>query len=298
MNLNRCQVQGCTSLVPPGMTVCGDCANDLAISLLHVPLLGLALEDARVKGMRFSTSGLAAARPDESPVPFNERAADVERDLLVELTHAADTIAADREYFRPPNTFSALGRWLAAQVPWIRTQHNGGEWVRWLTSWIAAAAAAVDRPAARAYLGPCGGFLPAVDDRVQPRCTNQLYALPGKDRVECRVCGAVVDVADRQTELLGLAHGKRLNATHMALALSGFGFDVTPNLIRAWASRGLLAPAWEDVVVPWAPVIARDSRGRPLYVVADALAALDEMRRRRAEREATRAAAARRMTPV
>jgi hypothetical protein len=288
MNLNRCQVQGCTSLVPPGMTVCGDCANDLAISLLHVPLLGLALEDARVKGMRFSTSGLAAARPDESPVPFNERAADVERGLLVELTHAADTIAADREYFRPPNTFTALGRWLAAQVPWIRAQHNGGEWVRWLTSWISAADAAVDRPADRVYLGPCGGFLPAVDAREQPRCTNQLYALPNRDLVECRICGAIVDVDDRQAELLGLAHGKRLNATHMALALSGFGFDVTPNLIRTWASRGLLAPAL-DIAVPWAPVVARDARGRPLYVVADALSALEEMRRRRAEREAARA---------
>lgn len=277
--LSACQVTAeCTELVPPGMLVCSDHANLLAYELLFVPLLGNALEDARVKATRFSTTGVGTSRPDESPVPFNPRAADEERQLLTDLTQAADYIAKADGWARPLNTFQALGPWLARMVPWIRSQWNGPDMVNRLLFVIGEASRVVDRPADRVYLGSCDARV-MCGPAVVAACGAQLYALPAQRVVQCPACTSSYDVADRQTALLGRAYDRVFNATDTARVLVGFGMTVTPSLIRAWASRGDLAPVDG----------ASDERGRPVYRVSDAIATLNEMARRRVERERARA---------
>ncbi|MFI2568902.1 hypothetical protein ACH473_10590 [Cellulosimicrobium funkei] len=273
MNLPVCQVtRACVNQVPPGMLVCSAHADELALALLMVPTLGAALEDALVKRQRFSSSGVASGRPDESPVPFNPRASLTGAQLLYDLTEAADLIANRRGLFRPMNTYRALGRWLAAQVPWIRASDRGPEMVRWLTDVIGDAERVVDRPADRLYLGGCDQVIDGV------RCGAQLYALPRRAEHACPVCGWTYQVASRRAELMGIAGERWLGATDAARALVGFGLDVTASRVREWASRGVLRPV--EGPRP------RDMQQRhPMYRVADVLAVLDRIERRRAARE-------------
>ena len=64
MRLSKCQVGGgrCHELVPPGMVVCGSHADQLALELLGASSLLNALEDAHIKGQRFSAGTPSAAR--------------------------------------------------------------------------------------------------------------------------------------------------------------------------------------------------------------------------------------------
>jgi hypothetical protein len=278
LNLATCQVSAsCSQLVPPGMFVCSEHADSLALALLSVRSLGRALEDARVKAMRFSTSGVASSRPDEAPIPFNPRAADAERELVATLTEAADHIARAEGFHRPLNTLHTLGFWLAHQVRWIRSQPTGPDMVGHLLHAIWDATAVVDRPADRVYLGSCDQI---VSDR---RCAAELYALPEAFEWSCPSCAEVYDVAVRRADLLGIAGATLLPATDVARVISSLGMDVTAARVREWASRR------PQLLYPVEGPRPRGVQQRfPVYRVADALAILDGIEARRAARRDAR----------
>lgn len=280
MPLPTCRVShACSNTCPPGMSVCSDCGNDLALTLLHVLLLGNALEDAHIKSMRFSVEGLGRRNEDESPVPFNPRASRASAELLSALTEAADFIAHERGYFRPMNTFAALARFLAAQVPWIRAHHDGPAMVQRLHGVIDEASRVVDRPADVIALGRCGveieaspsaKLLRAIGVRVVA-CGEQLYALANAQTTTCRECGAEHQVQERRAWLLGAAEEVALPATQMARAIDGLGVSVSPKMIDNWTQRGRLQPVGRTTNRPT----------RPTYRVGDVLDIVNADRARR-----------------
>lgn len=274
LNLSTCHVSAsCSQLVPPGMTVCSEHADSLALTLLSVRSLGLALEDARVKAMRFSTSGVAPGRPDEAPIPFNPRAADAERELVTTLTQAADFIARAQGLFRPMNTLHALGFWLAHQVRWIRSQPDGPDMFGTLYHAVWDATRVVDRPADRTYLGSCDQIVSGY------RCGAELYALPGVVEWPCPTCSYAYDVAGRRAQLMGIAGETLLPATDIARVISSLGMDVTAARVREWASRR------PQLLHPVEGPRPRGVQQRfPVYRVADALAILEGIEARRAAR--------------
>jgi hypothetical protein len=274
LNLSTCQVsESCSQLVPPGMVVCSDHANTLAWTLLTVRSLGRALEDARAKSMRFSTAGVTPTRPDESPIPYNPRAADAERELLIRLTEAADLIAREGGWHRPLNTLDVLGFWLARQVSWIRAHHDGAEMVRHLLHVVWDATRVVDRPADRVYLGSCDQVVDGY------RCAAELYALPDAIEWTCPSCAWTLDVATRRADLMGIAGQTLLPATDVARVISSLGMDITAARVREWASRrpALLRPVE-------GPRPRGVQQRFPVYRVADALAILDGIEARRVAR--------------
>lgn len=271
MKLSKCEVlPRCDQMVPPGMVVCGRHADELALELLGAGSLADALEDAIAKAQRFSSSITGLGNPDESPVPFNSRASRARDELITYLREAADYIAAERELFRPLDTPKALGHWLAAQVPWMRSRHDGAEMVDHLFAVLHTAAITVDRPPDRLYLGRCVGTVQLEDGGEQP-CTEELYSVPTRPEFTCRKCGWVYTIAERRARLLGLAAGLQLGATDCARALVGLGLDVTPSRVREYASRGLIDPVRDDA--------GQDVRvkGRPVYRVADVLAVVERI---------------------
>lgn len=245
-----CQVAKCGQEVPPGMFVCGRCADRLFLELAGIPGLALALEAAHAKQLRFgATRPTAAADPDaeESPVPFEARASTTSAVLLDTLLAWVERIATERgidapppELFRPMNTWTVVGAWLCAQVPWLRTSPLGPDAVSKLHAVLAMVRGVVDRPADLFYAGPCSGTV-TDEAGVERTCGSDLLARPGKTEVTCKECGATYPLSDRRQWLLAKVEDMLLSATDLARAIDGLGVDVTPTLIRKWKERGRLA---------------------------------------------------------
>ena len=226
----------CDRACPPGMTVCGDCSNALAVRLLYVPLTLAALEDAWLKIQRFSVRSLGTSATDEAPVPFNDRAGTAARVLRESLRAIAATLTADTGGLGPVPSDVGLARYLARAVPAIRARHDGPDLVVQLTAALDDADRSCDRPADRVPLGRCRHLL---DDGRS--CDETVYAARGQDVARCR-CGAEHDVRARRTALLGRAEHLELPATQLARAIDGLGVEVTPKQIDNWVQRGRLTP--------------------------------------------------------
>lgn len=265
---SSCTVGTCSRTVPPGMYVCDADAQRLMWNLLGVASLGIALEAAHVKLLRFGPSQAPAVRPadDESPLPYSDRASAAHRELVAVLTEWAEladpTLAADPR----PLTLARLGPLLARQVPRLRTSPHGGEAVERIMLAIREAARAVDRPADRRYAGPCQGERVVVPFLHGGLCGSDLYATPGRPDVTCRDCGATYPITERRAWLLEAAAEALLPATELARAIDGLGVDVTPAMIRRWASRGLI----ERKGVRRRRVLSRQDED-PVYRVGDVL---------------------------
>lgn len=269
MKRTHCEVsRNCNNLTPPGMLVCADCANQLAIALITVPLLANALDDAHTKTQRFASAGGRGYHPDpdESPVPFNGNASEARAVMLHALLEAGDFIARDRGYHRPLDTFTALAGFLGSQVSWIRAHHNGPAMVRRLLDVVRDADRVVDRPADYQYLGVCEYELDGG-----ATCTAELYAHPARLEVECRGCGAVHPIKERRAWLRGLAEDRTLTPTKLCQAVDGLGVQVTPKQIENWTQRGRIEPVGHTLTKPH----------RPLYRVGDVvdLVEADALRR-------------------
>lgn len=241
---HRCQVPPCRNQVPPGMLVCDDDGNALALELLFVPSLALALESAHAKALKFGASRVGG-RPgvDESPVPYNARATTATRDLVDALRSWADVIAAERGFARPLDTLPSLGPWLARQVTYLRSSPMGPEAVVKISGAIRQASGVVDRPADLNYAGPCTGRVlvdPEGDPTLTRECGEHLYGTARRAEVTCPACGATYPLAERRTWLLRKAEDVVAPATELARAVHGLGVSVTPSMIRNWHRRGLL----------------------------------------------------------
>ena len=303
-----CHLPRCGQRVPPGMVVCGDCANGLALELLGVPSLVVALDEAIRKGLRFSSSRphplgrpgdeipAPAPRPPRSfldrafgPVehdplperalPFDEHASDRRRLLLSTLVMWADAVALAAGWTRPLNTPVALSTFLIRQVSWVRTWEQGPELVEKVTGVIRMAARAVDRPPDLRYAGPCGATLVDGDGLAQI-CSEEVFAVAGRTDAECRGCGAVYPLDERRSWLLSKVEDMLLPASEVAAAVRGLGVEVTAAMIRGWAHRGELAPHGNRGHVD----LDGSVRRRPLYRVGDVLEQVAAVERRRAER--------------
>ncbi len=219
-----------------------------------------ALDDAYLKQQRFDAVGFATADPDESPVPFNEHAAEVATELGSTLLEAADYIATASGMFRPLDTPKALGRWLALQVSWMRAQPTGPEMVQHLTRILTRAERAVDRAGDLRFVGPCGGTY-LDHDGLAVECTEDLYANSWDHEVACRSCGATYPIKDRRTWLLGQAADMLMPRTELSRALAGFGVIVKTKQLENWSARGRLGARGHTVSLP----------RRPLYRLGDVL---------------------------
>lgn len=264
----RCQVARCKAQVPPGMLVCGTCADKLYLDLSQIPGLALALEAAHAKQLHFGTTRptlTLATEEEEAPVPFNPVASTTAAVLLDTLVAWSERIAAERhidlpprEVLRPLSTWTVLGAWLCAQVSWLRSSPLGPEAVEKLGAAVGAARSVVDRPSDMVYAGPCNAS--TVDgDGLHQVCGEDLYARAGEISVTCTSCGAKHALSDRRQWLLGKVEDMLLPASELARAIDGLGVDVTPTAIWKWKERGRLTPH------------GTDGRGHPLYRVGDVM---------------------------
>lgn len=188
----------------------------------------------------------SVGKASERPVPYDEQASRVAHRLRNELSTWARLIADQRpDLPLPVDDPPAIARWVAVGVTAVFVSAELSSGIRGA---VRDAERVIDRAPDKVYAGPCweplevdGENEPAEanEEAEPPRCEGQLYAEVGKERVGCRECGAVHDVATRQEWLTRELDGQLVSAAEAAPVLSWLlDKKVTRNHINNWKLNG------------------------------------------------------------
>ena len=245
---------------------------------------GLGREIDATVARQTATGRREGARGSSKPLPFNDRAAGVARQVHARLDVWVHALHVDGEPW-PARDVVEVSRWLLARLPKVARHPAAASIERDVRRVVADLRRAVDRPADRWFMGPCDsdGCLDEhllVDDdgraRVVQRPT-ELYANPGAEVVRCGRCRVEYDVAERRAYLLAAAEDQLAHAELIGRAAPALGIEITPNAVRGYAHRGRIVEHGTDL------------DGRPLYRVGDVIAVAQEVLAHRAEQTAKRA---------
>lgn len=234
----------------------------------RVPGLAEELETTTTRQDRIAAEQ-HGGRSATSPLPWNEHAAGKAVDLNLIINAWAGAVSQigedERDLLRPihHSETALVAQWLARNVGTLRRHEEAGAAFRELTEAISDARRAIDRPLDMAAYGPCGN--PESD----PPCEAYLYALPGKDWISCRGCGARHEAAVRKAWMQDYASDMLGTATEVAGYLRLTGISTTSATVRAMADRGRIQHH------------GHTKRGHPLYRIADVIAAIGERYKRK-----------------
>ena len=216
-----------------GAVLCGRCADHLAGRLRQVPGLVEELITTTAKldrrGEQVGKSG-----SDEQPLPYNDRASDIRRQLRDRLglwvwavaEHAGTPIGP--RYDAEPAAWAA--RWLLEHPGAVRHYPAAGDLYEEVTEDVKAALKVIDLPPTLMLAGECG-------------CGTVLYAAAGAEHTYCPAigCGLSYRVDEQRAWLWRRLEDKQGTATQVASWLSDIGLKVQPATIRKWVARGKLS---------------------------------------------------------
>lgn len=266
---SRCQVVGCTRPVH-GAYVCEPCLGGLEEALGDLPVLAHALEDAYVLSQRFSVAGVGLSDPEESGLPFGERAGKQRR--LLDRLLLNWFLTVDRTLPAPvmavPSTVQAMSAHLLRYLGWFRTNPAGPAAVTQFRDLRKRALAVVDRPPDLIYLGICSW------ETSTGECPQDLYAEWGNPVTRCRGCGNEHDVRNRQSVLLNAVRDQLATAADISRGLAGLDMKITAERIRQWKARHRIEER------------STNYHGHPLYRVGDVIDLYLERSLERKERRA------------
>lgn len=246
-------------LSPAELYLCGRCLDRLHRDLDQLPD---ALEELDTQLARQAAVGNdgGTARSAERPLPYDRGASeaiDAIRALLT--TWVRDAIPEDDW---PADTLPAMARALRYH-DW-RTHPAVDELAKDLHRALDKVPHIIDSPEPWRYLGPCGAI-----DLSGAQCQGDVKAV-GNRAPRCETCKATHDHEERMEWIWAIAEDQLVPASVAAGALSAWGSEIKPDLIRTWASRGRIAQR------------GKDRHGRPVYRFGECRAlALAAVRRRR-----------------
>lgn len=246
---------------------------------------GLGREIDATVARQTATGRREGARSSSKPLPFNDRAAIVARQVHARLDVWVHALHVDGEPW-PARDVVEVSRWLLARLPKIAAHPSAAAIERDVRRVVGDLRRAVDRPADRWFMGPCDtdGCVEEhllVDDDGRSRTVQrptELYADPGAEVVRCRACGAEYDIDERRAWLLAAAEDRLAHAELIGRAAPALGVDITPDAVRGYAFRKRIVEKGTDL------------QGRPLYRIGDVIAVAQDVLAKRAERFAKKAA--------
>lgn len=307
----------CARPLADGSFCCDRCAAQTAQKLSEIADLAPPCQDVAY-GLSRRSQGGGNGKPG-SRLPLDlPTMAKLDR-VTTELTKWVDRIGAIRGATRPWFTtrdddhVTTAANWLTTHIEWIRHQadhepdDDGNTWGadQFLTDVDAALRVlwSIARgPAPQRYLGPCGAEIAvepceptAAGNCTRPglpecnpltcattttiTCDGNVYGRHGTRTGRCRTCGTEVDQDERRAWL-----DETVRQYDYTAAEIGAAYPIKADLIRQWASRGLLVAH------------GRSRDGRPLYLLGDVLdlaagdaARREEARAQRARRKETAA---------
>lgn len=217
-----------------GIQFCRTCDGRLTAWLREIPDLFIQLDITITRQDRFSV-GREGGRSATRPLPFNEGASNARADLDLALVNAAKLLGGMADLSL------GLSGWLIDEADRIRTHLASAAIYAEIEQGVKRARRAIDRPAEKVFAGPCNTEISAYGGVAW--CVEDLYALPGKETVTCRVCGTEHDVQSRREWMLAQLHDEEVDAGLMASTLTQLGFRIHSATIRRYAADGLLTVA-------------------------------------------------------
>lgn len=195
-----------------------------------IPGLATDLDTAITKQTRFNTPNGGRRTGHAAPLPLNLAASDARQHLTTTLATWAGHAAHARGDVPPARTLYGLAEYLDTVLDWISHQDAGRHAVDDINAAIAKAKRVTDRPADRAYAGPCH-----IDD-----CDGELYAWDDAAMARCTTCRTETPLVERRDDLLDQAHDLLLPAADIERLLRALGAPVDAKTVRKWAERGRL----------------------------------------------------------
>lgn len=249
--------------------VCPACIERFAQQLGDVPALLAELDvTAANQGRRGSLTG-GRSKATSAPLPFNEEASDLARDLRWNLINGALRMQDDEGLFMHrhpsaprPTVGQAIGYQLG-HLDWFADREgHGPDVIEWLQQSTQQARRMILGPADRWFAGVCGAALTPVvigidvstyDDlartggervlvpyvqvgqRPTETCGERLFAELGRPTVRCRSCGASYPVEARRAQLVAEAEQALLPIDTILAAMPLLiGAEVNRSTARAW----------------------------------------------------------------
>ncbi len=271
-----CPVSTCDRPRKGSDQICGACQEDLRRALEQVPELAAELDVTLSRQGSKTGGGTTEAEVDKTPatlrigpMPYDGRASEAARALRVTLVGWVRVLQEVEEIHegpacrlcahlscayipQPGNHLGSMALWLLRRFQRLVQHAAAVEICEEIVDAVRRAESVVDRPGERTYAGPCG------------ECGADVYAKLGAALVVCPGCQWECGIAERKEWLLGQLHDRLATASEIAHIVTVLDVPLTPELVRRWAS-----PRGPDKA---AKLLARgtDTRGRPLYKVADA----------------------------
>lgn len=242
MNNAICAVEWCDRPVVEGH-VCTPCSGSLERALGDIPALTEELDTVLTKQARYADP---QGRGNDPALMFDTAASELGWVLRNTLSTWCRLIAEERGKKLPDSdTPASVATWLLHHVEWLRHHRAGHEAVEEVTSVVKQIRKAVDRPAARIYVGPCR------------ECNADMYGRPDSTSVKCRNCGEEADVGERWAWMQQQVYGRLVTAKEGVVLLSRFGMPVVQKTIDKWVQRKRLT------------VHSHDAQGVRLYLFDD-----------------------------
>jgi hypothetical protein len=236
--------------------------NCTALMSGHLEHLAKNARELEVTITRRDKLGEGTGRSHETPLPFNEAAAETAREIHCDVRSIANIIdrtrgladdldtmrrswraAAARDLFAET---AAAARYIQHHLRWVRAQGflvNDEPFAlvacKRVQDAARALARAIDSHPTLTDLGPCGN----------EGCEGRLLAGHGDRYAKCREgCGWVANVAETTGLLLEYARDLLLTADEISTLLSKWSTRrrIPAGTIRSWATRGLLPRKGKD----------------------------------------------------
>lgn len=235
--------------------ICAVCEETLARALGDLDALLDDLDTVLTRQDR-KRPARGSVSADGPPLPFNERASEVARDLRTLLKDWVSLVAeglADEGRFVAlpmPATARTLSSWLLNHTGWIARHDTAPDAYSEIVAAVNNIRRTIDIAPDTQYLGPCGGVFNDVE------CTETLYAVEGSDTARCRTCTTVWDVAERMHDASIRAGTVAQTITVLTRSFALRGIALDSDRLGKWVARGYLKP------------YGVGPRKRPTYIVA------------------------------
>lgn len=268
---NTCNV--CAAPSGDRLNLCITHTDDLTAELRAVADLVAEL-DITITRQNRSTAARDGARSATTPLPWNEHASATRSNLWSTLNAWALDVSKlgederDRLVEVDQHDIAGVAQWLVRNMPTLRQHPEAGQAHEELIDAIRQARRAIDRAPDEVAYGKC-----LNDENLDEPCQSYLYGVPGKDYVNCRLCGARHGTAARREWMLEHVRGM----TGTAVEVSGFlklaGVKVTVDTVRGMAARSRILS------------VGVGKNDRALYRCSDVIAAAGERYKRTRKRD-------------
>lgn len=218
----------CAADERPDSRLCFDCVKLLRRMLANAAWLARQIEIDLVRLSQAGDPYRDGGRSSETLLPFDDAASEAAWILRNTITPWADDLTRLGIPFFQAETTENLANWMSDYVIELAKLPGSKSLVSELDSAMSLVVKIVDRGPARIYLADC-------------QCGRSLHGTTDDVAVQCKSCGATLDVAQARDTNRNAGRDLLVTASEAHRWLGEvYGKQVTARRIRVWAHRGKL----------------------------------------------------------